>query len=1069
MKRKLLQLSLITIVLGLTGLIVASGYVGSGQPSSLTSDNNEIFGATEYLHQIRSNQITGELDPNDVLLAREQAEERQLKSGNALGLNWSFVGPDNAPGRVRALIFDNQDQTAKTLITAGVTGGLWKTTNLGATWKKINLINQNLYVTCMTQAADGTIYAGTGEYFCTEAETYVGGLVGQGLFKSTDGDNFTLIPETKPTITASNDTVDWAYINKIAIDKSSGRVYVATNAGLWYSENGNNSWMKLTQFYHDTMTYNVTLAIDSTVKCDSYQVVGNNIIMQNPQLNQAVVDTTNYAKVNQTPTRTIMQFGKINCSDVEVGNDGTIVATFGDMVYFAPGGNNLVFTNKSGTPTNPRLITREDRDYTTTLIAVDTLGNSANRTVAFNQVTNYVPDPALGRPSPLANNPGRSQVAFAPSDPTGNIVYAVSTQAGFLYNAYLSEDKGETWSVVFPGGSPTLRPFGGTACYNNVFEVFPDNPYKVLLGGRTMWLGQRIEGTTGYFDWGLGPITAFLPIGHHVYAFQPGSTNKVAVATNMGISFGTVSSGSTDFTRINRNLAITQSYTVANGGLKSRVLTGTQGDGTWYVSGQGNTPETGTKIEGSNGGACAISLINPNAFIYSTSTGIIERSDDEGQNTSFNFNAPTSNLFITPIRLWEDFNSENSRDSITFKAQTDYNAGDVLICRSNNPGFGLDAGYPFNYTLEESLAAGDSIRIKDIIQSKLFIATHNTVYMTKDAVKFSKDTEWWQIAAVAVANGSPTCMAYSRDANYLFIGTKTGTIMRIGNIALAYDYNRADIRSPYCIISTDIIQVPQFLGRFITSISIDPNNDNHMIVTLGNYGNEHYVYRTTNALASPSSGINFTSIMGDLPNGLPKMPVYSSIIEMNDSKIAIIGTEHGVYSCSDIGSNTITWTPENIGVGIIPVFQIRQQTIYKDEFIIYSDDPSTPPLVYPRVDNWGTMVMATYGRGIFRDDTYEIVGINDPEKPVIKSISELSIYPNPASDLTTVTFNLNQSNIVNLSIYSLSGQIVKTLNAGMMSSGLHDVTFDCSGLKSGAYIMKVDAGSETLTTKMIVR
>lgn len=1066
MKRKLLQLSLLTIVFGLAGLIVASGYVGSDQPSSVKGENSEIADATEYLLQIRSNQITGEIDPIDVLTAREQAEKLQMKSGNSLGLDWIEVGPDNAPGRVRALIFEQSDQTARTIIAAGVTGGLWKTTNLGSTWNKINTANQNLYVTALAQAPDGTIYAGTGEYFCTQAETYVGGLVGQGLFKSTNGDEFTLIAETKPTITAANDTVDWAYINKIAIDKNSGRVYAATNTGLWYSDNGNNGWAKVTQYYHDTLTYNVSIAIDSTVNCDSFVVNGNNIIMNNPQFNTAQVVQTAYNKEAQAPLRTVMTFGKLNCSDVEVANDGTVAATFGDLVYIAPGGSNLIFTNKSGTPTNPTLITSEDRDYTTTLIAVDTLGNSANRTVTFNQVTPFVPDPALNRPSPLANNPGRSQVAFAPSDASGNIVYAVSTLAGFLYNVYLSEDKGETWEIVFPGGSTTLRPFNGTACYNNVFEVFPNNPYKVLLGGQFMWLGQRVEGTTGYFDWGLGPVTAFLPVGHHVYAFQPGTTNKLAVASNRGISYGTVELGATEFIPINRNFAITQSYTVSSGGLKKRVLTGTQGDGTWYISGEGNTAQAGEKIESSNGGTCLITTMNPDAFIYTTSSGIIERSDDQGQNTSFNFNPPVTTLFITPMALWEDYDSENSRDSITFKALDKYYKGDVITARSLNPGFGLDAGYPFDYVLEaDSLVVGDSIRIKDIVQSKLFIAAHNFVWMTKDVVKFGQEPEWFQIAAVLTAHGQPTAIAYSKDSDYLFVGTRNGTILRIGNIALAYNYERADIRSSFCVISTDVIQLPEFQNRFITSISVDQEDANHMIVTLGNYGNDHYVYRSTNALASPSNGIAFTSITGNLP----KMPVYSSIIEMNNSNIAVIGTEYGVYTTTDLGSGDVTWTPENSGVGPIPVFQIRQQTIFKDEYIIYSEDPSTPPLVYPRVDNWGTIYMATYGRGVFRDDTYTWVGIDETGKPSASAVSQVNIYPNPVTTDAKFSFELNSSANVTVMIYNLNGQVVKKLNAGVLSVGGHNISMNCSDLQRGAYIVKIAAGNEMFSSKMIVQ
>jgi photosystem II stability/assembly factor-like uncharacterized protein len=1071
MKRKLLHLSLLTIVLGLAGLIIASGYSGVSSTGEDKTDDYGVLQAADYLHQMRSNQVTGEIDPADVLAARLQAEQGHFKSGNAIGLEWIEMGPDNAPGRVRALIFDKNDETRKTLIAASVTGGLWKTTNLGSTWNKINLENQNLYVSYLAQTSDGSaIYAGTGEAFCTEEDTYYGGQVGQGLFKSTDGDTFTLVPETAPEIAAQNDTVDWAYINKITIHGS--RVYVATNTGLFYSDNGNDNWLKANEYYHDTMTYNVSIAIDSTVMCDAFEVVGNEIIMENPQLNSAEVVETSYEKVAQPPMRTVMEFGKVSCTDVAVGNDGTVVATFKDMVYIAPGGNDMVFTNKSGTPSNPNLITREDRDFATTLIAVDTLGNTASRTVNFEEMTDYVPDPADGRPSPLAVSgstfPDRAKVAFAPSDETGDIIYAVSTQGGFLYNAYLSEDKGETWQIIMPGGSNTLTPFDGTACFNNVFEVFPNDPYKVLLGGQFMWLGQRIGGTTGYFDWGLGPITAFLPVGHHIYAFQPGSSSKLAVATNRGVYYGSVGSGTAEFNGINRNLAITQSYTVGITGLRQKVVTGTQGDGNWYVSGEGNTEKAGTKFDFATGGSVLISLINPEAFVYSNSTGAIERSEDEGANTSFNFEAPSSNLFITPMSLWESFDSENSRDSVTFinNNDTTYRQGDVLIMRSANRGFDLDTGYPFTYVLEQdSLVKGDSIRVKDIIQAKLFVATHNTVYLTKDVIRFDKDTDWWQIATVQTAYGQPSCMAYSSDADYLFVGTSTGKIIRISNIALAYDYDRADLRSPFSIIATDLIEIPEFDGRFITSIAVDQNNPENILVTLGNYGNEEYVYKSNNALASPVANVQFS----DITANLPKMPVYSSVIEMNDSNIAIIGTEYGVYTTSNLQSGDIEWAADNSGVGIIPVFQLKQQTVFKDRFVLESDDPGIPPLVYYRVNNWGDIYMATYGRGIFRTEAFHVVGVDEPIDNAKTLVTDVVIYPNPVSERANIAFTLqHQANVV-VSVYNLSGMLVKEYTPGRLQSGLHEMQVDCSKMTTGGYVVMVRAGNEVFSSKFIVR
>ena len=331
-------------------------------------------------------------------------------------------------------------------------------------------------------------------------------------------------------------------------------------------------------------------------------------------------------------------------------------------------------------------------------------------------------------------------------------------------------------------------------------------------------------------------------------------------------------------------------------------------------------------------------------------------------------------------------------------------------------------------------------------------------------MKFGKESEWWQIASLVTANGQPTAIAYSKDANYLFIGTKAGFIYRISNIAHAYDYERADIRSPYCIISTDVIQIPEFENRFITSISVDPNNSNNIIVTLGNYGNEGYVYRSTNALASPWTGITFVDITGNMP----KMPVYSSLIEMKDSNKAIIGTEYGIYTTDEIGKADVTWTAENQGIGLIPVFQIKQQKIYKDEYVVPSEDPSQPPLVYPRVDNYGSIYIATFGRGTYRADRF-MVGIDDIIPTSNKNIETLNIYPNPVDRNTTLSFNLNRNSNIQISIYNLSGLLVNTLNAGTYYAGFNSVTLDCSRLTSGAYLIKIDAENEIMTAKMIVR
>ncbi|OYT14271.1 MAG: hypothetical protein B6I19_00840 [Bacteroidetes bacterium 4572_114] len=1050
MKSKLLPFSLIIFILGFTTIILTSGWVNNFQTGKSDQGNSSIKSADEYLQKMRSNQVTGKIDPQDVLKARQQIEQMNYKSGNGLGLNWEEMGPDNAPGRVRAVIFDENDASGQTIIVAGVTGGLWKTTNLGATWNKINEGGKNLSITSLTQAADGTIYAGTGEFFCTTDDTYYGGLVGQGMYKSTDGDVFEIIPETVPDITQDPDTVDWAYINNIVVSPSSQRVFAATNTGLFYSNDGVNGWQKAIDMIYDTVLYDVDLAIDSVVHCDSYEIVGNGFVINNPQYSPP--DTTEYSKTQNELIHNIIELGAKPCTDVAVNTDGLIYATFDNLVFRA-NESDMVFKNLSANPNNPYEMEREFRAYTTTLTVIDTLGNTDSRTIQFTDTTDYA-NAVIGTPSPLALNPGRTEVEISLTGPA--VVYATCTgQFGFLDNVYFSEDNGDTWIIIFPGSS-SLEIFDGTGCYNNTLAVFPDDPFKILVGGNDMWLGERYENTNGYYIWGAGPVTSpfNVPSGHHKYAFRPGSNSQLVVATDNGITLMKFSASGNEFTNLSNGLNITQCYTVGPSGARHELLCGTQGDGTQYISGHGNTPEYAEKIFGQTGGYCAISLINPDAFVYSRDPGVIVRSEDKGQNTSVNFAPPASNIFMTPILMWESFEDYNSRDSVTYYNVSDstIQSGKMILCRSAN------FNHPFYHMLTEDLADGDSLMVQDIIQSKLFNANagNSGIQMTKGTLKFGEPGEFWKIAD---APGFPTCISASADANFLFVGTDDGKLYRVSNIALAYDSLRADIGSSACIIATDELQIPEFQDRFITSVSVDPQNPEHLIVTLGNYGNEDYIYRTTNALDSLSLVI-FENITGNLPH----MPVYSSIIEMNQSNVAVIGTEYGVYTTSHLGEAEVEWTMENSTMGAIPVFQIKQQTVYKDRIEI----PTTPPQIYPEILTYGSIYIATYGRGVFRDETYRTVGIEEMPHNNASIKNTVSVYPNPVSGYATVAMEINTKSNVTINIYDLTGKLAKTIHSGNLNAGIQELNIDCSDLKTGTYVIRVFAGEDSGSTKFIV-
>lgn len=77
-------------------------------------------------------------------------------------------------------------------------------------------------------------------------------------------------------------------------------------------------------------------------------------------------------------------------------------------------------------------------------------------------------------------------------------------------------------------------------------------------------------------------------------------------------------------------------------------------------------------------------------------------------------------------------------------------------------------------------------------------------------------------------------------------------------------------------------------------------------------------------------------------------------------------------------------------------------------------------------------------------------------------------YPNPFNPATTISFTLPQTEYVQLSVYNIQGQLVATLVNEQRSSGSHHVTFNAENLSSGLYLYRLQAGSQSITKKMML-
>ncbi|MCX6121268.1 MAG: C25 family cysteine peptidase [Ignavibacteriales bacterium] len=76
-------------------------------------------------------------------------------------------------------------------------------------------------------------------------------------------------------------------------------------------------------------------------------------------------------------------------------------------------------------------------------------------------------------------------------------------------------------------------------------------------------------------------------------------------------------------------------------------------------------------------------------------------------------------------------------------------------------------------------------------------------------------------------------------------------------------------------------------------------------------------------------------------------------------------------------------------------------------------------------------------------------------------------YPNPFNPTTVIVYQLPAQSNVTLIVFDMLGREVKTLVNDRQSAGLHSVIFNASGLTSGVYFYRLQAGSFTETKKLL--
>ena len=82
----------------------------------------------------------------NALVAKQRAETNRTTSST-----YTSRGPTNLGGRTRAMAVDLSDATSNTILAGGVSSGLFRTTNGGASWTKVSSNGEIHNVTAIAQ------------------------------------------------------------------------------------------------------------------------------------------------------------------------------------------------------------------------------------------------------------------------------------------------------------------------------------------------------------------------------------------------------------------------------------------------------------------------------------------------------------------------------------------------------------------------------------------------------------------------------------------------------------------------------------------------------------------------------------------------------------------------------------------------------------------------------------------------------------------------------------------------------------------------------------------------------
>ena len=121
------------------------------------------------------------------------------------------------------------------------------------------------------------------------------------------------------------------------------------------------------------------------------------------------------------------------------------------------------------------------------------------------------------------------------------------------------------------------------------------------------------------------------------------------------------------------------------------------------------------------------------------------------------------------------------------------------------------------------------------------------------------------------------------------------------------------------------------------------------------------------------------------------------------------------------------------------------------------------------IENWYASAIS-YGNGDTGSPGIPFDGTLDIEKVLLNpsSFDLVSLYPNPFNSEVTIQVKVYEKGALNIDVFNLSGQRVKTLINGTLRSGSYSFNWDSNRSPSGMYFFKLTNGETVVVRKALL-